>query len=182
MGGIVCVSDFNIASHILKQRISLGELYSNEVDRKQAFQNTKCLDPIDLPNFTRVLLKQERPPGKWKLFQPWKGIFYVKKKLDNDSYLIVSEEDKRKSYIAYRGRLKVLGSVAQKPVHMTGTKKPCKGIGQGVSDEGDSDNLKPVQREDKIEDNAKNEIRENLNIKRYNLRARNTKSDFTNYY
>ena len=59
---------------------------------------------------TYVLYKSERPVGASKLFNPWLGQFKIIKRLDNDSYMISPKDDPRKTYLAYRGRLRPLGS------------------------------------------------------------------------
>jgi len=101
------LNDFTIAARVRKQRIALGQLYLTEETRKANSHS----DSIDLPVGQKVLMKTERKPGSSKLFQSWKGPFVVKKKLDNDSYLICGDNDYRKGYIVYRGRLKVVGKL-----------------------------------------------------------------------
>ena len=59
---------------------------------------------------TNVLFRFQRPIGTTKLFEEWKGLYRVKKILDSDSYLISSEDDPRKEYVAFRPRLKVFGN------------------------------------------------------------------------
>ena len=102
------VRDFSIATRIAKQRLAISDLYRQEFQRKKNSVN----GPNDLRVGLRCLIKHERPLGECgKLFQSWKGIYIIKKKLDIDTYLVYNENDKRRTYIVYRKRIKVLGFV-----------------------------------------------------------------------
>ena len=90
----------------MKQRLVINELFAQRELIKAESQK-----PEEKPFLegTYVLYKSERPLGASKLFNPWLGQFKVMKRLDNDSYLISPKDDPRKTYIAYRGRLRPLG-------------------------------------------------------------------------
>ena len=100
--------DFNLATRVMKQRLVINELFAQRELIKAESQK-----PEEKPFLegTYVLYKSERPLGASKLFNPWLGQFKVIKRLDNDSYLISPKDDPRKTYIAYRGRLRPLGHV-----------------------------------------------------------------------
>ena len=103
--------DYSISCRIAKQRLAISSHYVNERDHKKQLET----DHNVLTVGTKVLMRAERPVGESKLYQSWKGIFTIKKQLDNDSYLVTSEDDNRKEYIVYRNRLKVLQDSPHKP-------------------------------------------------------------------
>ena len=99
--------NYDIARKIGKHRKLLAKLYENELSRKENL----VTEHNDLKVGTHVLFKFDRPVGSSKLFQCWKGLYRIKKVLDNDSYLITNVNDSRKDYIVFRPRLKVFGPV-----------------------------------------------------------------------
>lgn len=147
------MNDFTIAARVRKQRIALAQLYLTEESRKANSHS----DVVDLPVNTKVLMKTERKPGSSKLFQSWKGPFVVKKKLDNDSYLISGDNDYRKGYIVYRGRLKVVGKLPNDE------KIPSK-----VEEEGEKDMKRNVNPVTPVKDKTKPTLKST-----YSLRNRN---------
>ena len=64
-----------------------------------------------LPVGARVLIFHQRPPqAVKKLYQNWKGVFVVKKKIDKYTYVVCPGDQRRKKLIVYRGRIRRLGS------------------------------------------------------------------------
>ena len=99
--------DFELATRIMKHRIVLNELFAQ---RELIKARSQIPEESPLEVGTEVLFKSERPVGSSKLFNPWLGLFVVIKRVDNDSYLISPKDDKRKQYLAYRGRLRRIGT------------------------------------------------------------------------
>ena len=97
--------DFDLAQRVLKQRISLNEIFHKRESIKQNLQKSEE-NPLEIG--TRVLYKGISPTGS-KISNDWLGQFVIIKRLDNDSYLVSPLDDSRKRYIVYRGLLKPLG-------------------------------------------------------------------------
>ena len=58
----------------------------------------------------------------------------IKKRLDSDTYLVTSELDKRKEFVVYRGRLKILGESPMTPKE-NASKGEIKGDEEGRANE-----------------------------------------------
>ena len=147
---------FFLSQRIIKHGKLLASIYDIEKVRK----DTNYKAPIDLPIGQRVLMYFPQPVGSSKMFQNWKTSFVVMKKLDNDSYLVASENDARKTYVVYRGRLKPIGQIKNNTVEKV--------------DVSDSGLLKPLPEG----------VKENKGIKpetsKYNLRK--TETDYRKFY
>ena len=105
--------DFDLATRIMKQRICINDIFAK---RELIKANSQKPEEKPLSEGTIVLYKSERPVGASKLFNPWLGQFIVIKRVDNDSYLISPIDDRRKTYLVYRGRLRLLSRKSGYPV------------------------------------------------------------------
>ena len=146
---------FYMSQRIMNHKLLLDSIFDLERTRK----NDNFKPPVDLPIGQKVLMYFPQPVGETKLFQNWKSIFKIVKKLDNDSYLVSSENDPRKTYIVYRGRLKPVGSIEEQPV-----------VGKEVSEPGSK--IISAEEEEKVELET---------FKRYNLRKR-FRNDYKSYF
>ena len=97
--------EYQLAVRINKHRKLLIKLFEKELARKEHLIS----ENNDLSVGEHVLLKFDRPVGTSKLFQTWKGIYKIKKILDNDAYLVSHVDDDRKDYVVFRPRLKKFG-------------------------------------------------------------------------
>ena len=144
-----------MSQRIMNHKLLLDSIFDLERTRK----NDNFKPPVDLPIGQKVLMYFPQPVGETKLFQNWKSIFKIVKKLDNDSYLVSSENDPRKTYIVYRGRLKPVGSIEEQPV-----------VGKEVSEPGSK--IISAEEGEKVESETSN---------RYNLRKR-VINDYKSYF
>ena len=120
--------DFYMSQRIFNHHKLLSEIY--EVEKRRKKDNQKS--PIDLPSGQKVLMYFPQPVGSSKLFQNWKNKYVVKKKLDNDTYLVTSENDPRKDFVVYRGRLKPIGLIREPEVSNSGQKIEIPPKGEGI--------------------------------------------------
>ena len=100
------------------------------------------------------------------MFNPWLGQFVVIKRVDNDSYLISPKDDRRKTYLVYRGRLRPLGQPADSPV---------------ILDKNDAHmDKKSISGNDSLVE-SKTKVEPNVNTKKYGLRKRSD-IDYRKFY
>ena len=109
------------------------------------------------------------------MFNPWLGQFVVIKRVDNDSYLISPIDDRRKTYLVYRGRLRLLSRKSGSPV---------------ISEQNDAcpdkSSLKIGEQSHKVESEVSKLKRPSVepNVekpKKYNLRSRSD-VDYRQFY
>ena len=98
--------DFDLATRVMKQRIVINDIFSQRETIKLLGEKS---EEKPLSEGQKVLMNVPRPVGATKLFNPWKGLFVVIKRLDNDSYLVSPTDDPRRRYICYRARLRAVG-------------------------------------------------------------------------
>ena len=158
--------NYNIANAVAKHRRTLTQVFVGDETRKAKTATRRKIDPLTVG--TKVLFRFQRPIGSTKLFEEWKGLYNIKKVLDNDAYLINSDDDPRKEYVAFRPRLKVFGI----PV------KARSGMAEN--------NKGSLKEENEVKTSAKSNISEppseaETTPKNYNLRQ-NRNNDYRKFY
>ena len=167
--------DFDLATRILKQRIIINDIFSQRERIKLSCEKS---EEKPLSENQRVLMSIPKPIGSSKLWNPWKGIFIVQKRLDNDSYLVSPQDDPRRRYIAYRGRLRPLGPPGVKTENFEKSRNLEKPGAQDSQDGNLTENRENPGAQDSQDKNLKENHENNLP---YNLRKRQN-SDYRKYF